>query len=223
MHHFDSGSVCCPVEEKMRLPRELDVTEIRVLGALLEKEQTTPEYFPLTVKALVSACNQKSNRHPVMDLSETDVVQTLDRLHEEVLVWPVEGARVQRWRHNLDRRWELDSAKKAVMTLLLVRGAQTPGELRGRSDRMHHFVSTIEVDRALADLASGDEPLVVQLARQPGQKEARWCHLVGGTPDQEAVTQAPLHSSSGTGLTQRVSDLEARVAELEQKLDDLIG
>ncbi len=208
----------------MRLPRELDAVEIRVLGCLLEKEQTTPDAYPLSVNALVAACNQKSNRDPVMGLSAADVEGALDRLHGEVMVWPVDGARIRKWRHSLDRMWDLMPATRAVMAVLLVRGAQTAGEIRARTERMHGFASAAEVEDALAGLASGDEPLTVHLARQPGQKEARWTHLVGGAPDLQtaAFEPSPVEAPTG-GLSQRVTELEARVARLEEILADLDG
>ena len=199
----------------MRLPRELDPVEIRILGALLEKEQSTPDYYPLTLNALVAACGQKSNRHPVMPLAADDVIAALDRLHEEVMVWPVQGARSDRWRHSLDRRWELEDASKAIITLLLLRGPQTPGELRGRSERLHPFRSTQEVEAALLELSQGDEPLVVCLQRRPGQKEARWAHLAGGAPSDELLPDPASESASGRSLSARVTDLEARIARLE--------
>ena len=203
----------------MRLPRELDPVEIRVLGCLLEKEQTTPDAYPLSVNALTAACNQKSNRDPVMKLSEADVVGALDRLHGEVMVWPVDGARIRKWRHSLDRMWDLEPATRAVISVLLLRGAQTTGEVRARTERMHPFTSTDEVERALMDLSTGDEPLVVHLARQPGQKEARWTHLVGGQPDvQTAVFEPIAREAPSAGLSQRMSDLEERVARLERLL-----
>ena len=203
----------------MRLPRELDAVEIRVLGCLLEKEQTTPDAYPLSVNALVAACNQKSNRDPVMGLSETDVVEALDRLHGEVMVWPVDGSRVRKWRHSLDRMWDLSEETRAVMAVLLLRGAQTAGEIRMRTERMHPFASTREVENTLSVLAAGDEPLTVHLARQPGQKEARWTHLVGGAPNvQTAVFEPSAAEPPTTGLSQRVGDLEERVARLERLL-----
>ncbi len=117
-----------------RIPRKLDFAEVRVLGSLLEKEQTNPETVPMTVNALIAACNQKTNREPVMQLTETEVVEALDRLRAEVLVWRTEGARTERWQQSVVRRWGLDRAGKALMTLLLLRGPQTPGELRTRSE-----------------------------------------------------------------------------------------
>jgi uncharacterized protein YceH (UPF0502 family) len=205
----------------MRLPRELDPVEIRVLGCLLEKEQTTPDVYPLSVNALVGACNQKSNRDPVMTLSESDVEATLDRLHAEVMVWPVDGARTRKWRHSLDRMWDLTPQTRAVMAVLLLRGPQTAGEIRSRTERMHRFGSTSEVEAALAGLATGDQPLTVHLARLPGQKEARWNHLVGGRPSTPATVFEPAPSpAGGISLSQRVDDLEARVERLERLLTE---
>ena len=206
----------------MRLPRELDKVEVRVLGALLEKEQTTPDYYPLTLNSLVAACNQRSNRDPVMDLSAPEVEAALDRLHREVLVWPTQGSRVQRWRHSIDRRWELEPAGKAVVTLLLLRGAQTVGELRSRSERMHAFASIDEVAEALELLAAGQEPLVVLLSRRPGQKEARWTHLVEGRPVEPVAEAAmPQPAPRGPGLAERVENLEQAVAELSEQVRQL--
>lgn len=205
----------------MRLPRELDAVEIRVLGCLLEKEQTTPDAYPLSVNAMIGACNQKSNRDPVMRLSEADVEGTLDRLHGEVMVWPVDGARTRKWRHSLDRMWGLTPETRAVMAVLLVRGAQTAGEIRTRTERMHPFASTADVERVLAGLATGDEPLTVHLARQPGQKEARWTHLVGGRPETPTTVFEPAAEGVATvSLSQRVADLESRVERLERLLTE---
>lgn len=201
----------------MRLPRELDPLEIRVLGCLLEKERTTPDAYPLSVNALTGACNQKTNRDPVMELTGPEVESVLARLRSEVLVWPEEGARTRKWTHNLDRKWEFSPGAMAVMTVLMLRGPQTPGELRARTERMHPFSSSAEVEDVLVSLAEGDEPLVVHLARQPGQKEARWTHLVGGKPDLEAAVFVPSAPMS-PGLADRVSELEERVARLEEAL-----
>ena len=202
-----------------RIPRKLDAVECRVLGALLEKEQATPEYYPMTIHALVAACNQKNNREPVLELSEAEVEAALHRLFEDVLVWRSEGARALKWSHNLDRRWGLDAATRAVMTLLLLRGAQTAGELRGRSDRLHPFATVAEVEAALAGLAAGDpaagdQPLVAELARAPGQKERRWVHLVGDAP----VAATEPAARPGPGPAPR-AELDLRLAELERRLE----
>lgn len=203
----------------MRLPRELDPIEIRVLGCLLEKERTTPDGYPLTLNSLTSACNQKSNRDPVMQLTSVEVDSVLARLRSEVLVWPEEGARTRKWTHNLDRKWELSPGAMAVMTVLMLRGPQTPGELRARTERMHPFASSAAVEDTLVELTEGDEPLVVHLARQPGQKEARWTHLVGGEPDVETAVFTPSATAPrATGLAERLAELEDRVARLEAAL-----
>ncbi len=205
----------------MRLPKTFDPVEIRVLGALLEKEQATPEYYPLTVNALIAACNQKSNRDPVMELDSNDVLEALNRLHEDVLVWQKSGGRADRWRHSLDRRWELDGPTKAIMTLLLLRGGQTPGELKGRGERLHRFASTTEVEDALRRLAEEPEPLVVQLPRRPGQKESRWMHLAAGAPEEEALQVAAnraVDSPVRSPLVDRIEELEERVAQIEGEL-----
>jgi uncharacterized protein YceH (UPF0502 family) len=203
-----------------RLPRPLDAVEIRVLGALLEK-QATPEYYPLTLHALVAACNQKTNREPVTDLDEAAVLAALERLREHVLVWKTGGARAEKWEQNVDRRWSLDAAGKAVMTLLLLRGEQTPGELRGRSDRLHAFATPGEVEDALRTLAAGPEPLVAERGRRPGQKESRWTHLAGGLV---ADVEAPRHATPGpppNDLASRLASLEAAVAALARDLGEL--
>lgn len=197
-----------------RLPRLLEPVEIRVLGALLEKQQATPEYYPLTTNALVAACNQKSNRDPVMELSAPDVEAALERLREHVLVWRVGGSRAGKWEQNVERRWGLDAGTKAVMTLLLLRGEQTPGELRARSDRLHPFETLDDVESALAKLADGLEPLVAERPRAPGQKESRWVHLAGGSP-------GPVSTSDPARAADRSGSLASRVSALEERLDAL--
>lgn len=202
-----------------KLPRLLDPTETRILGALMEKQLSTPEYYPLTLNALVAACNQKSNREPVMELSEAEVQAALDRLQEEKLVWRVMGGRAVRFDHNLDRVWHLNRREKAIVTLLLLRGAQTPGELRGRSDRLHTFESIGEVEETLRDMAAASEPLVRELPRRPGQKETRWTHLAGGGAAEEP-TAAP--AAAAEPLSARVARLEASVEQLDKQLRALM-
>jgi hypothetical protein len=208
----------------VRIPRPFDPIEVRVLGALLEKEQTTPDYYPLTLNALVAACNQRSNREPVMQLTVAEVRSALERLSEDVLVWRVEGSRADRWKHNLDRRWQLGGADKAVITLLMLRGAQTPGELRSRSERLRPFRNTEEVEAVLERLATDAEPMAVQLPRQPGQREVRWSHLLSGEPVEMTTSELTGHpseqsltpqSKASGSLADRVTALEERVAQLE--------
>ncbi|HYG64373.1 MAG TPA: YceH family protein [Thermoanaerobaculia bacterium] len=211
-----------------RTPRQLDPVEIRVLGVLLEKEQTTPEACPLTVNAVLAGANQKTNRDPVMELTEEQVVDALDRLRQVVLAWRTEGARTERWQQSVVRRWGLDRAGKALMTLLLLRGAQTPGELRSRSDRLHPFASVEEVEAALQGMAGMDEPLVRELPRRPGQKESRWIHLVGevAEPAPEPAYTAgaaglPAERPDRPSLAARVERLESTVAQLADELKAL--
>jgi uncharacterized protein YceH (UPF0502 family) len=198
-----------------RLPRPLDPVEIRALGALLEKQQATLEYYPLTLHALVAACNQKSNRDPVVELSADQVEAALDRLREHVFVWKTGGSRAEKWEQNVEGRWQLDAPAKAVMTLLLLRGEQTPGELRGRSDRLHPFATTGDVEAALEKLAAGPEPLVAELPRRPGQKETRWTHLVAGPVEGARSPAAP------AALASRVAALEEQMAAISRELSDL--
>jgi uncharacterized protein len=203
-------------EHKARkLPaRQLDAVEIRVLGSLAEKQMATPEYYPLTLNALVAACNQKSNREPVMELSEDDVQRALDRLQEEKLVWKVVGGRATRWEHNLDATLQLDRPSKAILTLLLLRGAQTAGELRARSDRLQAFEGIAEVEETLRRL----DPLVREIPRRPGQKESRWVQLLG----VEAGLSPPVPAEAGTytaePLSIRVQRLEEQVTALLEEL-----
>jgi uncharacterized protein YceH (UPF0502 family) len=206
-----------------KLPaRELDAAELRVLGSLMEKQLSTPEYYPLTLNALVAACNQKSNREPVMELAESDVQRALDRLQDEKLVWKVLGGRAVRYDHNLDREWQLDRRSKALLTLLFLRGAQTAGELRGRSERLHEFESIAEVEETLQWMSTPPSPFVRELARRPGQKEARWSHLLGGAVSEAAPeTEAAPHVASGEPLSVRVARLEEQLAAVVGELREL--
>lgn len=221
----------------MSRTRKLDDVEIRVLGVLLEKEQTTPDQYPLTTLAVMSGANQKTNREPVTDLTETEVTEALDRLREDVLVWRTQTARAERWEHRLDRRWELDGAAKAIMTLLLLRGPQTPGELRTRSDRMHSFDSVAEVEAVLQRLSEGFDALVRELPRRSGQRESRWMHLEGTQDPAEepfepepapAPARAPRERSAGAApvrasSAERLDRLEAEVRELREAVAALRG
>ncbi len=195
-----------------RIPRRLTAIETRVLGSLLEKEQTTPESYPMTLNALVAACNQKNNREPVLELVEAEVEAALRALFEDVLVWRSEGARALKWSHNVDRRWRLTPATKALVTVLLLRGAQTPGELRARTERMHPFASVGAVEAALGELAAGEEPLAVELPCAPGQKENRWRLRV-----TEGEVEPPPEKATGR-FTAPAGDFESRLAELEERV-----
>ncbi|MCP3960024.1 MAG: DUF480 domain-containing protein [bacterium] len=221
----------------MTKTRPLDPIEIRVLGALMEKEQTTPDNYPLTINTVIAACNQKSARDPVTSLTETQVVETLDRLRQDVLTWRSEGARVERWQHSLDRRWHLGSASKAVMCILMLRGPQTPGELKTRCERMHHFETKEDVEELLTQLAEGFDALVRELPRRTGQRDNRWTHLVAiEQPDAEQDESSPAVATAaqpapapapapepppmpeGPTPVERLGKLEAEVAELREEL-----
>jgi len=209
----------------MRTIRELDATEVRVLGSLMEKERTTPDYYPMTINALIAACNQKSNREPVTELNETQVVEALERLRKDVLSWRSDGARVERWSQSISRRLELSSASKAILTLLMLRGPQTPGQLRSRSGRLHSFSELAELETTLAEMAAGDSPLVIELDRQPGTKESRWAHRLGAEPVRDVTHPTPKSRpdppTSDPGLSERVEAVERRVDELTRELTQL--
>lgn len=212
-------------KQRPKLSRTFDPVEVRVLGSLMEKQLATPEYYPMTLNALIAACNQKSNREPAMDLGEPDVQRALDRLQDEELVWKVMGGRAVRYDHNLDHMWHINRREKAVLTLLLLRGPQTPGELRGRGDRLQSFASIDEVEDLLRDMGSQSEPLVAGLTRRPGQKEARWAHTIGGAAPEPVISESESPSESrapAEPLSARVARLEARVASLADELKKLL-
>lgn len=193
---------------------ELTFEEIRVLGSLVEKELATPEYYPLTVNSLVAACNQKTGREPVTEFDDSTVQSTLDALYRKRLVGQLTGAgaRAVKYRHTLAETLELDRPRRAVLGLLMLRGPQTAGELRGRSGRMFEFEGVESVEAVLAHLAGLEPPLVVQLERRPGQKEVRFAHLFAGAPEPGEDPPAP---------QDRVGRLEAELAELRSQLGTL--
>jgi uncharacterized protein YceH (UPF0502 family) len=197
-----------------RPSRPLDAIELRVLGCLLEKELSTPDGYPLSLTALTAAVNQRSNRDPVLELGSEEVEAALSRLLREMLVWRVQSARVLRWQHNLDSKWRLSDAGKAILAELLVRGAQTPGELRSRCQRMHAFAELHQVGTTLSTLADSGLQLVEELPRQPGQKERRWTHLLGEEMPGAAPSPEPALASSS--LPAVAGDLEDRLARLEE-------
>lgn len=201
----------------MRKIRDLQTDELRVLGALLEKEQATPDHYPLTLNALVAACNQKSNRDPVTRLTASEVSDTLETLRRDVLVWRSEGARSVHWSQSISRRLDLDDEEKAILTLLLLRGPQTIGELRGRSARLHSFANSGQVEAALGRMAVDNREMVRQLSRQPGQKGNRWTHILSGAVSAPTLPAAPLLGDE-PGVR---STLESRVAHLERVVEEL--
>ena len=200
---------------------ELNAVEARVLGCLLEKEMTTPEYYPLSLNGLVNACNQKSNREPVVSYDERTVVQALASLKDKRLAWQSDAARVPKYGQQLDRKFSLEPPEMAVLCLLLLRGPQTTGELRGRSERLYAFNELDEVNATLQGLA--EMGLVRKLPRQPGRKESRFAHLLAGEPENvEAATAAPEAATVQVRAeNERLAALEQEIAALRVELQDL--
>jgi uncharacterized protein YceH (UPF0502 family) len=224
-------------------PIHLSPAQARVLGALVEKEVTTPDYYPLSLNALVNACNQLTNREPVMRLDDEEVHLALRRLEDLGLAGRARAAdgRVTKYEHWLGEAFNFTRAETALICVLLLRGPQTPGELRGRTDRLHHFEEIADVLAGLQKLAEREPSLVAVLPRQPGTKESRYAHLLSGPvefalpPEQafapRAVAQyAPRTAGDDPAQEGRIVQLEAKVAELQQKvealnrkIDDLFG
>jgi uncharacterized protein len=205
-------------------PILLTAAQARVLGALIEKEITTPDYYPLSLNALVNACNQRSNREPVMDMSEEDVRQALEGLQEQRLAGPARDAdsRVAKFEHWLGEAFNFSRAETALLCVLLLRGPQTPGELRGRSERMHRFEEIGDVVGGLQKLMEREPALVAVLPRQPGTKESRYAHLLSGEVAAAPVASpAPSSARSTEAQEERIAQLEATVAELRQELTAL--
>jgi len=203
----------------MLMHMELSAMEARVLGALIEKEINTPEYYPLSLNALIAACNQKSSREPVMELSEEEVRSSLRHLEDIGYTSTVHDSRVLKFEHRVRTILNLRRDETAVLCLLLLRGPQTPGELRTRADRMYTFDDLAAVQSTLTRMVERETPLAVLLPRQPGAREARYAHLLCGMPETSDVA-APVKASSPSRLEEleaRIAVLEARVAELEVK------
>lgn len=193
----------------------LNEVEVRVLGCLIEKEMTTPEYYPLSLNALTNACNQKSNRDPVMALAEEDVVRALNRMRfNQLTVVSGESSRVAKYRHLLAENMGLIPAELAVVCELLVRGPQTVGELRTRCERMHSFPDLTAVEEVLKELTERENPLIVRMPRQPGRKEARNAHLFSGMPDMTAEE----HEAAPEPARVRVMAENERMVKLEEEV-----
>ena len=198
---------------------ELNVVEARVLGALIEKEINTPEYYPLSLNALVNACNQKSSREPVMELSEADVRTALFELDQLGLVRTIAESRATKFEHRVRDILNLRRDEVAVVCLLLLRGPQTSAELRARTERMYAFDDNAAVLTVLERLAGREEPLTQLMARQAGSREARWVHLLCGAVSDVAVAPGAVEvQSGGGGLAQRVAALEEMVRGLEERV-----
>jgi uncharacterized protein YceH (UPF0502 family) len=209
----------------------VNLTEIeaRVLGSLIEKDITTPDYYPLSLNALVNACNQKNNRDPLMNLDEETVRQALGTLQEKRLAGPASGAdsRVTKFEHRAQEVFNFDRREIAVVCVLLLRGPQTPGELRSRTDRMYHFEGLDDVVSTLNRLAQRETPLARVLPRQPGTKESRYTHLFSGEPATADrgiadMARAPSPANAGSSLAaDRLTPLEEEVSRLRQELSEV--
>jgi uncharacterized protein YceH (UPF0502 family) len=217
---------------------QLTPVEARVLGALIEKEITTPEYYPLSLNALVNACNQKNNREPVTSLDEVEVRQALHSLEDDRLAVPVRGdSRVPKFEHHMQEVFNFTRGEIAVICVLLLRGPQTPGELRSRTERMYRFDELSDVQNTLQKLMAREPALVKVLPRQPGTKEARYAHLLSGDVESfepatasahasassysSASSQSSDHSEDNSELKERMAQLEAEVAILTRELGEL--
>jgi uncharacterized protein len=201
----------------------LNDVEARVLGALVEKDITTPDYYPLSLNALVNACNQKNNREPVMKVDEVAVRQALDALHAKNLAGPASGAdsRVTKYEHRLQEAFNFNRGETAILCVLLLRGPQTPGELRGRTERMQRFEALDEVHSTLRRLMQRDR-LVKELPRQPGTKEARYMHLLSGGMEDVSEARAPSPAVvNNPADNERLARLEDEVQALREDVADL--
>lgn len=207
----------------------LSEEEVRVLGALIEKQMTTPEYYPMSINALTNACNQKSNRHPVVNYEESTVLETVDSLRRKGLVIVVTGggSRVRKYEHKTKEILFLNQKEQAALCVLMLRGPQTVGEIRTRSDRMATFQDLAEVEETMRDLAAAErtpQPLAMMLPRFPGQKENRYIHLLSGEPDVEKLSAEEAFAppaGSRSGNETRIVELEAKVENLTRELEAL--
>jgi uncharacterized protein YceH (UPF0502 family) len=197
----------------------LDSAELRVLGALMEKETTTPEYYPLSLNALVNACNQKSNREPVVSYDEDTVIDALDRLREKRLSLTITGnGRVHKYGQRISETLNLGRRESAVLCVLFLRGPQTLNEIHTRTERQYRFADLAETEMVLEKLAQGDEPMVRKLPKLTGQKEQRYMHLFAGEPDLEAMVES---SAAAGAAPNRVEKLESDLAALRGEFDEL--
>lgn len=198
----------------------LSLLEARVLGTLVEKQRTVPDTYPLSLNALQAGCNQKTSRNPVLEAGEAEILQAIDNLKAAGLVREVSGSRVSRFEHQLEKTVGVPTQASALLTVLMLRGPQTAGELRLNCDRLHRFADISSVEAFLEELAGRPQPLVVELPRLPGARENRWMHLLSGEP---AIDSAPPAVNAAAGadmeaLKARVATLEAEVAELRAML-----
>jgi uncharacterized protein YceH (UPF0502 family) len=211
----------------MDTPQTLPVltdTELRVLGSLMEKSKTTPDYYPMTLNGLTAACNQKTARKPVVDYNENTVMLALDTLKRKGLISTATGgsSRATKYKHNFGIVFPVVPAEVAVICLLILRGPQTPGEINTNSGRLYEFEDLDEVQAMLEKLAGGDMPYVLQLPKRPGQKEVRYRHLLGGTIVEDDLQDEPARRASTADLEERLSKVETELAELKEAFDKLM-
>ncbi len=204
----------------------LNEYELRVLGALVEKQIATPDYYPMTLNALVNACNQRNHRDPVVAYDEAAVARAIETLREKNLAYVFYGseARVPKYAHLFPKAFDLNEAEVALMCVLVLRGPQTPGELRSRSHHLHNFENLAEVETLLQGLSAREEPLVVRLPRQPGSRESRFAHLLGGEVTVEQRELAPRLEPAMQQVraeNERIASLENEVVALRQELTEL--
>jgi uncharacterized protein YceH (UPF0502 family) len=200
---------------------QLSPAEARIVGALMEKESTTPDYYPLSLNALINACNQKSNREPVMELDENTVRDALESLRDKRLAGPTSSAdsRVTKYEHRMQEVFNFTRGESALICVLLLRGPQTPGELRGRTERLHRFEELADVQSTLQRLMQRPPPLVAVLPRQPGTKEARYTHLFSGSVETvaDALPASHVQENSSPQLEEEVRALRAELDELKRQ------
>jgi uncharacterized protein YceH (UPF0502 family) len=204
----------------------MNVIEVRIIGSLVEKQMATPEYYPLTMNALVNACNQLTGREPVVSYDERTVARALESLREKQLVWQVAaaGARVPKYEHRLSEKFNLAEQETAVLAVLMLRGPQTVGEIKGRTGRMYEFAELAEVEMTLESLITAAPPLAVKLPRQPGTKESRYAHLMAGevhVEEQAAEPRAEAAVLEVRAENERLAQLESQVETLRQQLAEL--
>ncbi|HEU4391868.1 MAG TPA: YceH family protein [Blastocatellia bacterium] len=203
----------------------LTQVEVRVIGSLMEKQMTTPEYYPISLNALTNACNQLSNRDPIVSYEERTVARALESLRDKKLVWMVTaaGARVPKYEHRMAETFALDQHQAALLCVLMLRGPQTPGELRGRTGRMCEFKGIEDVESTLQHLIERNRPLVVRLPRQPGTKEFRYAHLLAGELEQPEETSPRVERTAADASAEdaRIASLEREIETLRQELTEL--
>jgi len=201
---------------------ELNEVECRVLGCLIEKENTTPDYYPLTLNALVNACNQKSNRFPVVIYDDATVETALDSLRAKNLVYVLYGggSRTAKYKHLVPKFFDIDLHQFAILCVLLLRGAQTLGELNQRTSRMYEFASLDEVSQTVEGLVNREESLIAKLPKQPGQKDGRFAHLLSGEIDLDDIPMIA-QPTTAQAKNDRIEKLEERVEDLEKELGEV--